>query len=90
MNMKQDGLFFADRVGAEEAYLLYDRGRFWRKDVLVGVYSSARDLIKVIGTAWPQQDKQRLYAAYRNGELREIRQTTDLMKPPPVDTNGAT
>lgn len=85
----KDGLIFADRVGAEEAYLLYDRGSFLSKDVLVGVYCSARDLLKDIGTSWPGQRKQRLYAAYRNGELREIRQTTELMKPPPQPTNGA-
>jgi hypothetical protein len=85
----RDGLIFTDRVGAEEAYLLYDRGSFLSKDVLIGVYASAHELLKDIGTSWPQQHKQRLYAAYRNGKLREIRQTTELMRPPPVDTNGA-
>jgi hypothetical protein len=69
----------ADRVGAEECYLLFQRGLFGRRGMLIGAWRSASDVLAAIGTSWPSQPKERLYAVYQNGNMREVKQTVELM-----------
>lgn len=69
-----------ERVGAEEVYLLHQRDFFGRSGKLVGAFRSAADVLESIGTSWPQQRKQRLYAVHRNGNMREVTQSAELMR----------
>jgi hypothetical protein len=67
-----------DKVGAEECYLLYEKGLLGSRK-LIGAWSKANDALKAIGTSWPCQDDQILFAVYENGAMREVKQTIELM-----------
>ena len=66
-------------IGAEVAYLLYERKSFGRVGNLLGVFASAETCLNAITPVWPNRHKQRLFAAYENGRLREISQTMELL-----------
>jgi hypothetical protein len=70
----------ADVLGAQVAYLLYDRNLFGQKRTLIGVYRNATETLKSIGLLWPAQAKQRLFAAYQDGRLREIGHVNELIR----------